>query len=94
MQYETRAGDRPEMFGTGALQWDGGGIVLNEQHNRQAPIMRFTPETRDGKVVIDAALPDTSPRPGRRHDRSATARSAECRLSSVPMKKPSATASG
>lgn len=60
MQYETRAGDRPEMFGAGALSWDGGGIVLNEQHNRQAPIMRFKPEARDGKVVIDAALPDTA----------------------------------
>ena len=60
MEYEKRAGDRPEMFGAGALSWDGGGIVLNEQHNRQAPIMRFKPEARDGKVVIDAALPDTA----------------------------------
>ena len=59
MEYETRAGDRPEIFARGALSWPEGGIVLNEQHNRQAPIMRFLPEERDGKVVIDAALPDT-----------------------------------
>ena len=59
MQYETRAGDRPEMFAAGALAWPEGGIVLNEQHNRQAAIMRFKPEARDGAVVIDAALPDT-----------------------------------
>ncbi|MCY4396342.1 MAG: HK97 family phage prohead protease [Rhodospirillaceae bacterium] len=59
MEYETRAGDRPEMFAAGSLSWPEGGIILNEQHNRQAPLMRFRPEARDGKVVIDAALPDT-----------------------------------
>ena len=59
MEYETRAGDRPELFAAGALSWPDGGIVLNEQHNRQAAIMRFEPEVRDGAVVIDAALPDT-----------------------------------
>ena len=45
---------------TGALEWPDGGIVLNEQHNRQAPIMRFEPEARGGAVVIDAPLPDTA----------------------------------
>ena len=59
MRYETRAADRPEKFADGALAWPADGIVLNEQHNRQAPIMRVVPETRDGAVVIDAALPDT-----------------------------------
>lgn len=59
MEYETRARDRPETFAAGALTWPDGGIVLNEQHNRQSPILRFTPEVRGGAVVIDAALPDT-----------------------------------
>lgn len=59
LNYETRAGDRPEMFAAGALSWPEGGIVLNEQHNRQAPIMRFAPELRGDALMIDAALPDT-----------------------------------
>ena len=59
MQYETRASDRAEIFAAGALSWPADGIVLNEQHNRQAPIMRVSPEARDGKVIIDAPLPDT-----------------------------------
>ena len=59
LTYGERAGDRPEVFMPGALSWPEGGIILNEQHNRQAPIMRFVPELRDGKVLIDAALPDT-----------------------------------
>ena len=59
MRYGERAADRPEKFADGALAWPPDGIVLNEQHNRQAPIMRVVPETRDGAVVIDAALPDT-----------------------------------
>ena len=63
LRYNERAGDRPEVFEDGALTWpDGpdGGIVINEQHNRQAPIMRVIPEDRDGAVVIDAQLPDTT----------------------------------
>ena len=59
IEYETRASDRPEVFADGALRWDDGGVVLNEQHNRQAPIMRFTPEVRGKELVIDAPLPDT-----------------------------------
>ena len=57
--YGKRASDRPESFAEGALRWDAGGIILNEQHNRQAPIMRFTPTVEDRAVRIDAALPDT-----------------------------------
>ena len=60
LTYETRAKDRAEVFAAGALTWDPAGIVLNEQHNRQAPIMRFVPELRGKDVVIDAPLPDTS----------------------------------
>ena len=36
--YEERARDRPEVFSRGALTWPKEGIVINEQHNRQAPI--------------------------------------------------------
>ena len=59
MVYGERARDRAEMFAPGALHWPATGIVLNEQHNRQAPIMRFAPELNGNEVRIDAALPDT-----------------------------------
>ena len=60
LTYGQRASDRPEVFADGALRWDEGGVILNEQHNRQAPIMRFTPTVDGREVRIDAALPDTS----------------------------------
>ena len=59
MTYGTRAKDRPESFAPGALHWPAGGIVLNEQHNRQAPILRFTPEVDGDEVRINTLLPDT-----------------------------------
>ena len=59
MVYGARARDRAEMFAPGALHWPDAGIILNEQHNRQAPIMRFTPELDGKELRIDAALPDT-----------------------------------
>ena len=57
--YEKRASDRAEVFRDGALSWDEGGIILNEQHDRRQPIMRFTPRVEGRAVMIDAALPDT-----------------------------------
>ena len=59
LKYGTRAKDRPEVFETGALYWPDGGIILNEQHNRAAPIMRFVPELAGDELRIDAQLPDT-----------------------------------
>ena len=59
LTYETRAKDRPEMFASGSLTWPEGGIILNEQHNRAQPIIRFTPEVRGKEVKIDIPLPDT-----------------------------------
>ena len=59
MPYETRAVDRPEIFKTGSLSWPDDGIVIREQHNREAPILRVVPEVRENAVVIDAPLPDT-----------------------------------
>ena len=59
LTYETRAGDRPEVFESGALQWPDGGIVINEQHNRQAPIVRAIPFVDGNEVKVDAPLPNT-----------------------------------
>ena len=53
------ASDRPDVFDRGSLVWDDGGFVLNEAHNRQAPITRITP-TLDGDTLrVDHALPPT-----------------------------------
>ena len=60
LRYGERAGDRPEIFETGALRWPDDGIVLRRQHSRSAPIMRVIPEVRAGRVMIDAELPDTA----------------------------------
>ncbi|MCY4510666.1 MAG: HK97 family phage prohead protease [Acidobacteria bacterium] len=54
-----RAGDRPEVFEPGSLEWPESGIVVNRQHARRAAIMRVIPERRGSQVVIDQALPDT-----------------------------------
>ena len=59
MAYGKRASDRPELFKSGSLTWPDDGIVIREQHNRLAPIMRVVPEVRENAVVIDAPLPDT-----------------------------------
>ena len=60
LTYGERAGDRPETFEAGALEWPTDGVVVRRQHNRAAPIMRVTPEVRGSAVVIDAPLPDTT----------------------------------
>ena len=58
--YMSKAKDRAEVFASGALHWPEDGIILNCQHDRTQPILRFTPELRGQNVVIDAPLPDTS----------------------------------
>ena len=81
LAYGEQALDRAEKFEAGSLHWPDGGIILNEQHNRQAPIMRFTPEVVGKEVRIDAPLPDTQ----RGRDAAImvkTAPSPDCRLSS------------
>ena len=60
LTYETRAGDRPELFGVGALRWPADGFNINAQHNRQAAIVRVIPFLDGGAVKIDAALPNTT----------------------------------
>ena len=59
MPYETRASDRQEMFASGALHWDDDGVLLREQHNRQAPIVRFRPVVEGKEVRVSIPLPDT-----------------------------------
>ena len=59
MPYETRASDRDEMFASDSLYWPEGGVVLREQHNRQAPITRFSPESRDSALHVSIPLPNT-----------------------------------
>ena len=59
MPYNVRATDRAEMFTAGALYWDQAGVVLREQHNRQAPIMRFLPEDTGAELRVSLPLPDT-----------------------------------
>ena len=58
--YERRAADRAEMFKAGALHWPEGGVVLREQHNRQAPIVRFVPKVDGSEVRASIPLPDTT----------------------------------
>ena len=59
MPYNEQARDRKERFETGALRWPDEGIVLREQHNRQAPIVRFQPVNDGASVRVEIALPDT-----------------------------------
>ena len=60
LSYETKAKDRSEVFGRGALSWPADGVVLNLSHDRRQPLTRFVPEQRDAAVVLDVELPDTS----------------------------------
>ena len=60
MKYETRAGDRAELFKSGSLEWDDAGIVLNEAHDRKQAIIRVVPENRNDEVILDFQLPDTA----------------------------------
>ena len=59
LTYNERAKDRAELFERGALTWPEGGVILNRQHSRKAPIMRFTPKVDGDRLTIDAPLPNT-----------------------------------
>lgn len=60
INYGAPASDRRETFAPDSLQWPEDGIILNVQHDRSQPVLRFAPQTRDGAVIIDAPLPDTT----------------------------------
>lgn len=59
LTYGERANDRPERFERGSLRWPDEGIVVREQHNREAPIVRVKPVLQGDRIVVDQALPDT-----------------------------------
>ena len=59
MSYGERARDRAETFLPGSLKWDESGIILNRQHSRKNPILKFTPTESEGRVLIDVELPST-----------------------------------
>ena len=59
MNYGERAKDRAEVFEPGSLKWDGP-LILNRQHERKNPILKFTPTESEGRVLIDVELPTTS----------------------------------
>ena len=48
MRYGEQAQDRRELFEKDSLEWPSDGVILNRQHQRGSPILRFTP-TVDGK---------------------------------------------
>ena len=57
LRYLEPAHDRPEVFERGALYWNDD-LILNIQHDRAQPIMRFTPYLEGDDVKVDAMLPD------------------------------------
>ena len=59
LRYGEVARDRKEVFARGSLSWPAEGIVINEQHNRQAPILRAIPFLDGDEVKIDAPVPST-----------------------------------
>ena len=60
MTYGTRANDRPELFEQGAFHWRESGIVIREQHNRAAPIVRAMPYLEGRELRVNVPLPNTS----------------------------------
>ena len=60
LPFGVQAQDRREVFEPGSLKWAAGGIVLNRQHQRAAPILRFTPVEVGNGLKVDVPLPDTT----------------------------------
>ena len=48
------------MFEMNALHWDPSGILIREQHNRQAPIIRAFPYLEGRELRINAPLLNTT----------------------------------
>lgn len=59
LTYGERARDRAEMFLDNALRWPEAGFNVNEQHNRQAAVVRVLPYLDGREIKIDARVPDT-----------------------------------
>ena len=59
MTYGERASDRDEVFLDGALYWEDKGIVIDDSHDRHAPIVRVVPYLEGNQVKVDHKMPDT-----------------------------------
>ena len=55
--YGEKAHDRPEIFERNSLWWDDD-LMLNVQHDRMQPIVRFTPYLDGDAVKVDQMLPN------------------------------------
>ena len=60
LTYGELSRDRPERFLQDSLAWETEGIIINEQHNRQAAIMRVHPIIDGDTLRIDEPLPNTT----------------------------------
>ena len=60
IEYEKRSVGRAELFARGALTWPEDGILVNEQHERKAPIVRAVPFVDGDAVKISVKLPNTT----------------------------------
>lgn len=58
--YEKRASDRNEMFSQGALEWATDGIVIDEMHVRDRPILRAVPFVVGNEVRVSQPFPNTT----------------------------------
>ena len=67
MAYGTRANDRPELFEDGAFHWRETGIVIREQHNRAAPIVRAMPYLEGRELRVNVPVAEHATRAGRRY---------------------------
>ena len=59
MRYGDKGQHGREVFTRGALSWPDGGVILNMQHDRAQPIVRFAPVADGDEVRVDVDLPDT-----------------------------------
>ena len=59
MRYGEVASDRREMFEAGSLRFPAQGLLIDEQHNRSAPILRAQPITDGNTIRIDHPFPNT-----------------------------------
>ena len=60
LTYGELSRDRPERFMRDSLAWETEGVIVNEQHNRQAAIMRVHPIIDGDTLRIDEPLPNTT----------------------------------
>ena len=58
--YGEQAKDRPDVYDVDSLEWEDAGVILNEMHNRQSPIKRFTPYRDGASLRINMSLPPTA----------------------------------